>query len=525
MKCKICGGELKYTDGFYVCDSCSSKFSVNDYYNDSEVFLLFTESDENERRTKSSIIAQEIYNKIESKKAKIFYPRIHIGDLTGADYIKTYNAALASAKIVVLIATSNSEFQENISQYSDFLADKQILPVYSDMDAYDIPEELNSIQALPYNKVGAIADLERNILRILGRADEYDIVAVTKKTMSKKKKNTIMVSAISFVVVIAMVLYIIFGTSFVLTSKKYSYAQKQIEKGKYKSAISMLYDIKEYQESESWLTKAYSNYIGYYKDEENAITFNFNVSSDFNGSVELTTVKNEKQVKIAETFEMTGEKAEFSFNDSENNKGKVTLSLTNTTVEVDIKTEEKLGNLSFDEMKLSFKTSERSDKPFAAELDKEELLALLESNASVSEIKQKGIEIEFVGPLYKDTSESRYSVKNTEINFAIIDYDVKTNERDSKKLKVPKLFAISAPAKLLLPDKIGEKAEPFIEDDIIYVPSGVLSANFGDFVFDFGYPDQFEDSIISENTSVCVAYRKNVGEEIWSAWKNLYIKK
>ena len=42
------------------------------------------------------------------------------------------------------------------------LDNKQIIPVYAEMDAYDIPKELSKYQALNYDSVGSITDLIKN---------------------------------------------------------------------------------------------------------------------------------------------------------------------------------------------------------------------------------------------------------------------------------------------------------------------------------------------------------------------------
>lgn len=522
MKCKTCGGGLLYKDGIYICDSCASKFSVSEYYNDSEAFLLYIENDKNGRRSKSSIIAQDIFNKIDSKKIKLFYPRDHISNLAGDEYSKAYNSALAASKVIIVLGTVQSEFRELIEQYSSFFEGKSLLPIYCDMDAYEIPKELNGIQALPYDKVGAINDLERNILRILGKADEYDVLEVSSKTLTKKKKTKIIVSLGSGFLILISVLYIVFGTPLVLQSKKYEHAQKLSDEGNFAKAADILYDLGDYKESKNLLIKIYTNYKGYYQDEAKKLSFYFNVSNDLKGNLELTKLINGKQVKISEAFEMMGNTVDLSFNDSENNQGTITLILFDDRINVTVDTTDKNSELYIEKTDLEFEISKKSDKPFAKEVSKKDLIDLLKERPTLRTLKQKGLELEFSGPLYKDTAESKYTIKNTDISFAIINYEM-TIGNDPKKVDDPILYAVSAPAKLLIPEKVGSKATPFIEDDIMYVPCGTLTITSG-YVFDFGILDQFEGNVISEDSNVCIAYRNSVGEEIWSAWKNLYIK-
>ena len=60
MKCSNCGGELHYSNGNYICENCGSSFSIDSYYENIDTFICYTENDENGRRVKDSIIAQDL---------------------------------------------------------------------------------------------------------------------------------------------------------------------------------------------------------------------------------------------------------------------------------------------------------------------------------------------------------------------------------------------------------------------------------------------------------------------------------
>ena len=57
MRCKNCKGVLSFVDGICVCNSCGNKYTLNEYFENIDVYICYVESDANGRRTKYSIIA------------------------------------------------------------------------------------------------------------------------------------------------------------------------------------------------------------------------------------------------------------------------------------------------------------------------------------------------------------------------------------------------------------------------------------------------------------------------------------
>ena len=46
-----------------------------------------------------------------------------------------------------------------MNRYKKIIGDKTLIPVYADMNAYDLPHELRNLQALNYENIGSINDL------------------------------------------------------------------------------------------------------------------------------------------------------------------------------------------------------------------------------------------------------------------------------------------------------------------------------------------------------------------------------
>ncbi len=134
-----------------------------------DIFICYKESDEQGQRTRDSVDAQEIYNRLTSKGYKVFFARKTLQNKLGSEYEPLIFAALSSAKIM-LVYGSKPEFFDAVwvknewSRFRRMMAenkDKKIIPIYdgSQMSAYDLPNELVDFQAFDKYRVGFMEDL------------------------------------------------------------------------------------------------------------------------------------------------------------------------------------------------------------------------------------------------------------------------------------------------------------------------------------------------------------------------------
>ena len=140
-----------------------------------DVFICYKESDENGQRTRDSLMAQDIYYQLTEQGRKVFFARITLEDVAGAQYEPYIFAALNSAKVMIVVGTKpeylNAVWVKN--EWSRFLAmmkkdrHKLLLPCYRDMDPYDMPEPLSVLQSYDMSKIGFIQDLTRGIAKVL----------------------------------------------------------------------------------------------------------------------------------------------------------------------------------------------------------------------------------------------------------------------------------------------------------------------------------------------------------------------
>ena len=142
-----------------------------------DVFICYKETGADGKRTKDSVLANDIYYQLTEQGYKVFYSAITLEDKLGTAYEPYIFAALNSAKVMLVIGTKPEYFKavwvkNEWSRYLQIIKNdmkKVLIPCYRDMDAYDLPEEFAHIQALDMSKIGFINDVERACVRVCGK--------------------------------------------------------------------------------------------------------------------------------------------------------------------------------------------------------------------------------------------------------------------------------------------------------------------------------------------------------------------
>ena len=139
-----------------------------------DVFICYKETDKDGRRTKDSVLAQELYFQLKNEGFKVFFSRITLEDKLGSAYEPYIFAALNSAKVMVVLGTKPEHFnavwvKNEWSRYLSLIksgGEKVLIPAYRDMDPYDLPDEFSHLQAQDMSKLGFMQDLVRGIKKI-----------------------------------------------------------------------------------------------------------------------------------------------------------------------------------------------------------------------------------------------------------------------------------------------------------------------------------------------------------------------
>ena len=145
-----------------------------------DVFICYKETDENGKRTKDSVLANDIYYQLIQEDFKVFFAAITLENKLGQEYEPYIFAALNTAKVMLVIG-SNPEYFNSVwvkNEWSRFMSlmntdrSKILIPCYKDMDPYDLPEEFAHLQAQDMSKIGFIQDLIRGIKKIVIKNNE-----------------------------------------------------------------------------------------------------------------------------------------------------------------------------------------------------------------------------------------------------------------------------------------------------------------------------------------------------------------
>ena len=81
------------------------------------VFLSYKNSDENGKKTKDALLAEELFRTLEKRGVNTFYASETINRLGESHYKKVIDDALDRAIVLVAVGTSSSNLNSNWVQY------------------------------------------------------------------------------------------------------------------------------------------------------------------------------------------------------------------------------------------------------------------------------------------------------------------------------------------------------------------------------------------------------------------------
>ena len=158
-----------------------------------DIFICYKETDANGERTHDSVIAQDIYDKLTCNNYKVFFARITLENKLGSEYEPYIYSALNSSKVMLVVGTSEENFnavwvKNEWSRYLEMMKEdksKILIPVFSKVDAYKLPDEFARFQAQSMDKIGAMQDLIHGIQKVI---DETKDKKITDVDVEKVKK-------------------------------------------------------------------------------------------------------------------------------------------------------------------------------------------------------------------------------------------------------------------------------------------------------------------------------------------------
>ena len=167
--------ELYEQDAKTIDDIQRGILSISKHEKPFDIFISYKETGENGARTKDSIKAQELYDKLTAEGYKVFFSRITLEDKIGTEYEPYIYAALASSKIMLVIGSSKDNLEavwvkNEWSRYLSFTqrdSEKTLIPLYFDMDKADLPDEFAHLTAYDMTVDGFEQELIRGIKKLI----------------------------------------------------------------------------------------------------------------------------------------------------------------------------------------------------------------------------------------------------------------------------------------------------------------------------------------------------------------------
>ena len=151
------------------------------------VFLSYKNSDENGKKTKDALLAEELFRTLEKRGVNTFYASETINRLGESHYKKVIDDALDHAIVLVAVGTSSSNLNSNWVQYewdsfyNDILNGRkpggEVLSYYDDMSITDLPRTLRRCQAYKRGET-ALNDICDFICRCLDNSPSSEIKKV-----------------------------------------------------------------------------------------------------------------------------------------------------------------------------------------------------------------------------------------------------------------------------------------------------------------------------------------------------------
>lgn len=523
MKCKICGGEFIFLEGEWVCQSCGAKFILDAVYENTEVYICYKENDENGRRTKDSIIAQEVYQKLESSNIKTFYERVSADGKSGDDLGNARYSAIIRAKVLIVLGTSVENFAEIENKYSELFASKTVIPFCVDVNPGDIPKTLTRVQAISYSLIGWDKDLVNGLYNLL----EKESTLKTNSLYKRRRRNILIVFAVVIVLLLAVFAFT-FKDIFVTPDKDnvsstqietkpktqqeiYDEASALFDQEKFIDALILFLQIPDHPDSANKIKLIYSRYEGYYQSDD--VMLHLDVQDNTNAELELKINSEDNILTIKLISKINVDSILGEYVDSHNNSGKIELLLRNDEILLNIESDD-----GTQDKNVIFKLSEKSDLPVLI-MTREVLFEWLENEYTLSQIQNLGYDIEFFDNMSTQGPDDGgdnvvYRIKDTNIYLSMIRHLFDSNTGVFSTTDDPVLLGVSAPAEIIAPSMIGEKCLPDSDGSVIYWPNGLLDYSLGwsDFVIDY-----FEDSDtqVEKNTVIGISLKSST-QGTWS---------
>lgn len=216
-----------------------------------DIFISYKETNTEGTRSKDSVVAQELYEKLTSEGYKVFFSRITLEDKIGTEYEPYIYAALSSSKVMLTVSSS----KENIeaawvkNEWSRYLtlrqqdSSKTLIPLYFDMEKSDLPEEFAILASQDMKKEGFEQELIRGIKKLIP-------LPIMKAQKRKKNRKRFAIAAAVFIAVGTI------SAPFISKYVKYENALQLYDEEKYEDAAKTFEELGEFKDAKEMQDKS-----------------------------------------------------------------------------------------------------------------------------------------------------------------------------------------------------------------------------------------------------------------------------
>lgn len=500
-------------------------------FENTDVYICYTESNAQGGRTKDSAIADELYQKLSHKKVETFYERKSAATLYGDDLQAANYQAIYHAEIILIVGTTIEYFNLLLSKYAEYFKEKTVIPIYVDIRPENLPPTLKELQALNFNSIGAENDLIKRISVLLGKENDTEFRSDTTKK-SKAKIITICAIVLLAIVGVATVTLlhlkslVIDKTNETTDQEVYDSAQALLDSEDYLGAADLFLTIPAFKNSTNLCNDIYDRYDGYYISTDEKITFYINIQNASTADIILEKTENGKKVRLDESAGLNNRTISASFIDTQNNSGKITITLGNESIYVTTVIDDENQIFSVGNQNVSFKIIDKSDRPIEQSVTSDILMQWTENKTYLDNLKQAGYQIEFYKtvPAGGGINEhfAVYKIKNTDIKLLLADFDLASTysylEIENNILNDFYVVGIIAPAEVAVPQKIGNISRVFEEQDVLYIPKveefmlNVLDSDSVEYCTYFSFNENSSETTIGSNTLIGITSKALIGE-------------
>lgn len=248
-----------------------------------DIFISYKETNQDGSRTKDSIEAQKLYEKLTAQGYKVFFSRITLEDKAGTQYEPYIYAALSSSKVMLTVCSSRENIESAWvkNEWSRFLTlrqkdqSKTLIPLYFDMSKENLPEEFSALSSQDIKQ----DDFEQEFLRGIKKLIPTPIVLKERK----KKRNKIL-SRIGIVALLGIIIAVICSIPWLMKLPQYNAAMQLYYDKNYPEATWAFDAMGDYRDSEEMKSKCELSW----RKSIASIAVDVDLSGSTNGSYYVT---------------------------------------------------------------------------------------------------------------------------------------------------------------------------------------------------------------------------------------------